>query len=57
MSTQLHNLDQESGPVPIQAGSKCDDNACRTGICPPCLVVWGLVALWFVIKVLLEAFQ
>lgn len=57
MSTQLHNPDQESGPLPTQAGSKCEGEACRTGICSTCLVAWGLVALWLVINVLLETFQ
>jgi len=56
MSTQPHNPGQESGPVPTPAGSKCDGEACRTGICSPCLMVWGLVALWFVINTLLGAF-
>ncbi len=57
MSTQLHNPGQESGPVPTQAGSKCDGEACRIGFCSPCLVVWGLVALWLVINALLETFS
>lgn len=57
MSTQLHNVDQESGPVPTQAGPTCDAKTCRTGICSPCIVVWGLVALLLVIIALKEAFQ
>ena len=57
MSTQLRNPDRESGPVPNQGGSKCDGEACRTGICSPCLVVWGLVALWLVVKALLGTIQ
>ncbi len=56
MSTQLHNLDQESGPVPTQPGLTCDAKTCRTGICSPCVVVWGLVALWLVINALLGIF-
>lgn len=57
MSARLHGPDQESGPAPTQAGSKCDGAACRTGICSPCLVVWGLAALWLVVNALLETFQ
>lgn len=57
MSTQLHNPDQESGPVPTQSGSTCDAKTCRTGICSPCVLVWGLVALWLVFNALLGIFQ
>ena len=57
MNTQLHNPNQESGPVPTQDSSKCDGETCRTGICSPCVVVWGLVALWLVINSLLVIFQ
>ena len=56
MNTQLHNPNQESGPAPAKAGSKCDSETCRTGLCSPCLVVWGLVAAWLVIYALLETF-
>lgn len=57
MSTQLHSLDQESGPATTQAGSTCDAKTCRTGICSPCVVVWGLAAIWLVINALLGIFQ
>ena len=57
MNTQLHNPNQESGPVPTQDSSKCDGETCRTGICSPCVVGWGLVALWLVINSLLVIFQ
>ena len=57
MSMQLNSPAQESGSVPARAGSKCDGEACRTGNCSPCAVVWGLVALWLVITALLGVFQ
>jgi len=57
MSTQLQNPDQKSGSVLIQAGSTGDAKTCRIGLCSPCLVVWGMVALWIVINALLGIFQ
>lgn len=57
MSTHLHNSGHESGPVPTHVGSQCDREVCRTGLCSPCLVIWGLLALWLVFNSLQGVFQ
>jgi len=57
MSAPLNNPVQESGTLPTQAASKCEGETCRTGVCSPCLIVWGLVAAALIIKALLERFQ
>ena len=62
MSTQLNNPAQQSGSVlaqavPKQGGSTCEGETCRTGICSPCLIVWGVAAAWLIINALLETFQ
>lgn len=35
----------------------CGTNTCSTGVCSPCLIVWGLVALYLIVTALLEYFR
>lgn len=35
----------------------CDSNTCSTGVCSPCIIVWGLVALYLIVTALLEYFR
>lgn len=69
MSTQLHNtvpdaeMLQNSGPVPptrtasTETRSVCSEGTCQTGICSPCLFIWGGLAVWLIINALWERFQ
>jgi hypothetical protein len=57
MSTERHNTVPDSRTVPTITGSACEQGACRTGICSPCLVVWGLVIVWLIATALWERFQ
>ena len=34
----------------------CRTNTCSTGVCSPCVLIWGLVALYFIVTTLLEYF-
>ncbi len=56
MSTRLHNTVPEFGTVPTTTGSACEQGTCRTGICSPCLIVWGLVIVWLIANALWERF-
>jgi|GEM_PF-2311023 len=40
-----------------QAERNCSGATCTTGLCSPCLIVWGLVVLLVVINLLLETFR
>lgn len=41
----------ESGRV------NCDRTACRLGACPPCLIVWGIFAVFLIGKAVLEVLR
>jgi hypothetical protein len=57
MSTERHNTVPDSRTLPTTTGSACERGTCRTGICSPCLVVWGLVIVWLIANALWERFQ
>jgi hypothetical protein len=69
MSPVLHNTVQESdtiqesSPVPptstasTEAQSVCPGGTCQTGVCSPCLFIWGGLAVWMIINALWERFQ
>jgi len=38
--------------VPQRAA--CESNTCSRGVCPPCLLVWGLAGAVLLVNVLLE---
>ncbi len=57
MSTEFHNTVPDSNIVPTTTGSTCEQGTCRTGICSPCLIVWGLVIVWLIANALWERFQ
>lgn len=39
------------------ASRVCRGTTCRLGICPPCLLVWGMVAVFVLGKALLEVLR
>lgn len=51
-----HELSETADDVRRSAHPNCRGTACRLGVCPPCLIVWGLAVVFCVGKVLLEAF-
>jgi hypothetical protein len=57
MSTHATEPSKDSSPSNAQESTSCGTNTCSSGICSPCLVIWGLVALYFVLSTLLEYFQ
>lgn len=57
MSTEFHNTVPDSNIVPPTTGSTCEQGTCRTGLCSPCLIVWGLVIVWLIANALWESFQ
>ena len=57
MSTERHNTVLASSTAPTTTGSTCDHGTCRTGLCSPCQIVWGLVIVWLVASALWERFQ
>ncbi len=57
MTRVVENSAENAGRAKTRASSECDCDSCQTGICPPCLLVWGLVAVGLIINALLEMFQ
>lgn len=69
MSPELHNTAQESDTIqesgPVQPASTastdtqavCPGGTCPTGICSPCLFIWGGLAVWVIVNALWERFQ
>lgn len=57
MSTHATEPSKDSSPSNDRGPTSCGTNTCSSGICSPCLVIWGLVALYFVLSTLLEYFQ
>jgi hypothetical protein len=57
MSTELHNTIPDSSTIPTTKGAACEKGTCQTGICSPCLIVWGLVIVWLIANALWERFQ
>jgi len=39
------------------ASADCEGTTCRLGVCPPCLLVWGMVAVFVLGKALLEVLR
>lgn len=44
-------------PADVQEPTACRTSACSSGICSPCVIIWGLVALFFLVTTLLEYFR
>jgi hypothetical protein len=57
MSTERHNTVLDSSTAPATTGSTCEQGTCRTGLCSPCLIIWGLVIVWLIANTLRERFQ
>jgi hypothetical protein len=34
---------------------RCNEASCQTGVCSPCLIIWGVVAAMFLITALLKS--
>lgn len=49
---ELSNSNNAPNP---SANTECAGPVCRIGACPPCLIVWGTVALFLLVKLLMEA--
>lgn len=57
MSTEFHNTVLDSSTAQKITGLTCEQGTCRTGLCSPCLIVWGLVIVWLIANALWERFQ
>lgn len=57
MISERHNTVPDSSTVPATTGSACENGTCRTVICSPCLIVWGLMVIWLITIALWERFQ
>jgi hypothetical protein len=57
MSFERHNSVPDSSTVARTTGAACENGTCRTAVCSPCLIVWGLVVVWLIANVLWERFQ
>ncbi|QDV31852.1 hypothetical protein Spb1_37980 [Planctopirus ephydatiae] len=57
MSIERHKIVPDSSTVPTATGAACDERGCRTGICSPCVIVWGLVVVWLIASALWETLQ
>jgi hypothetical protein len=56
MST-VHDLNKTTNQSPDSPSTGCRETTCRTGVCPPCLIVWGMFALFVLGKALLEVLR
>jgi hypothetical protein len=42
MSTESLNTIPQSGTIPGTTDAACENGACQTRLCSPCLIVWGV---------------
>ena len=56
MISDSSNTVLDSSTVATTTGSTCEQGTCRTGICSPCLIVWGLAIVWLIASALWERF-
>jgi len=57
-STKMNEIaEKQIAPAPELEPMACGTNTCSTGVCSPCVAIWGLVALYFLVTTLLEYFR
>lgn len=57
MRTESHNTIPQSSTIPTTTDAACEKGTCRTGLCSPCLIAWGLVIVWLIANALWGRFQ
>lgn len=57
MSTEVHDTRHEPAGPSDEKTPVCEGGTCQTGFCSPCLIIWGLAAVYFLISFIWEAFR
>ena len=56
--TTKNEVTSKNSPISAdQEPTSCGTNTCSSGVCSPCLVIWGLAGLYFLVTILVEYFQ
>ncbi len=57
MTTNPQQPHDDTPHVTTRTAADCESGSCKTGICSPCVVIWGVVAVWLLINALWSLFQ
>lgn len=57
LTTKNEIAEKGMATADVQEPEACRTNTCSTGVCSPCVVIWGLVALYLLVTTLLDYFQ
>jgi hypothetical protein len=57
MTTDIHDTPQNEVRADTRATSICERGSCKVGFCSPCVLVWGVIAVWLLINALWGALQ
>jgi hypothetical protein len=57
MTTDIQDTSHSEVRTDTRATSRCERGSCRVGLCSPCILVWGAIAVWLIINAVWGALQ